>query len=89
MGRRKNMGQQPVKMRMRDVIGRMRITDIAAAIDIGPAGNNAKEVRHMFAQRVNVNINKERREFWVLQQLVIDKFGYAGGDPAAVVYIQR
>jgi|TARA_X000000950_G_scaffold55992_1_gene67230 hypothetical protein len=43
----------------------------------------------MFAQRVNVNINKERREFWVLQQLVIDKFGYAGGDPAAVVYIQR
>ena len=83
------MGQQPVKMRMRDVIGRMRITDIAAAIDIGPVGNNAKEVRHMFAQRVNVNINKERREFWVLQQLVIDKFGYAGGDPAAVVYIQR
>ena len=87
MGRRKNMGQQPVKMRIRDVIGRMSITDIAAAIDIGPAGNNAKEVLHMFAQRVN--INKERREFWVLQQLVIDKFGYAGGDPAAVVYIQR
>ncbi|MBL6671497.1 MAG: hypothetical protein ISQ31_01095 [Alphaproteobacteria bacterium] len=27
----------------------------------------------MFAQRVNVNINKERREFWDLQQLVIEK----------------
>jgi hypothetical protein len=43
----------------------------------------------MFAQRVIFNINKEQRETRVYQQLVIDKFGYAGGDPAAVVYIQR
>ena len=83
------MGQQPVKIPKRDVIGRMRITDIAAAIDVGHASNNAKEVRHMFAQRVIFNINKEQREPRVYQQLVIDKFGYASGDPAALFYIQR
>ena len=76
-------------MRMREVIGRMRITYIAAAIDVGPASNNAKEVRHLFAQRVNVNINKEQSEPRVYQQLVMDKFGYAGGDLAALFYIQR
>ena len=83
------MGQQPVKIPKRDLIGRMRITDIAAAIDVGHASNNAKEVRHMFAQRVIFNINKEQREPKVYQQLVIDKFGYAGGEPAALFYIQR
>ena len=62
-------------MRMRDVIGRMRITDIAAAIDVGRASNNAREVRHMFAQQVIFNINKEQREPRVYQQLVIVKFG--------------
>ena len=76
-------------MRMHDFIGRMRITDIAATIDIGPASNNAKENRHVFAQRVNVNINKEQLEPRVYQKLVIDKFGYAGGDQAALFYIQR
>ena len=83
------MGQQPVKIPKRDVIGRMRITDIAAAIDVRHASNNAKEVRHMFAQRVIFNINKEQREPRFYQQLVIYKFGYAGGDPAALFYIQR
>ena len=89
MGCRNNMGQQPVKIPKRDVIGRMRITDIAAVIDVGHASNNAKEVRHMFAQRVIFKINKEQREPRVYQQLVIDKFGYAGGNPAALFYIQR
>ena len=83
------MGQQPVKIPKRDVVGRLRLTDIAAAIDVGHASNNAKEVRHMFAQRVIFNINKEQCEPRVYQQLVIDKFGYAGGDPAALFYIQR
>ena len=57
VGSRNNMGQQPVKMRMRDGMGRMRIMDIPAAQMSGP--------------------------------LVIDNFGYAGGDPAAVFSIQR
>ncbi len=83
------MGQQPVKIPKRDVIGRMRLTDIVAAIDVGQASNNAKEVRHMFAQPVIFNINKEQREPRVYQQLVTGKFGYAGGDPAALFYIQR
>ena len=29
-------------------------------------------------------MNKEQRELRIYQQLVTDKFGYAGGDPAAL-----
>ena len=73
MGCRNNMGQQPVKIPKRDVIVCLRLTDIAAAIDVGHASNNAKGVRHMFAQRVIFNINEEQRKPRVYQQLVIDR----------------
>ena len=64
------------------------LAQVAAPIYIRPPCQDGQEIGHMFAQPVDIDADKERRQFRVDQQPVIQAFGHAGGHPAAIFHIE-